>query len=718
MKKIEVWWIARWSNVCLLLASNFLSFPFLSFPMSLSVFSAAQMRAANESATIFEKGDIRYILLTADTQCGKTGAYNATINVMLKSRLVDRVYVLCGSSDTHLRDQAKRDAFEKYNPFMKDSIHVIFRQDFDKYKMDISNSLIIVDESHLDQNITQKLAVFLAKHGLAMDGTRQIMHDKNVFILSVDATPYSEIASISHNLSRGKALVRLEGEKHTDPSKKSYFGPIDFYTNRLISSVFNYDREPEQFKALLTKHSGMYNIIRITGGKKDHRNSRIERIMEICEECDCEVLMYNSAKRDVNLYCKDCANGIECKNLNKKNLYHKPERTCVVIIDNLLRAGDVIPKTHIGFAWEGSKSSKTDAVIQGLVGRMCGYYYTTDRKPELFVPQSLLEKNETKLISMCEIERHHAAHTTFGADCIIPTRATNLYGHTNPKRSDTTTTEEEKFICPPIRFNLAEDIEYLTPDSCNLTIKQRCLSALRLNMQLIEQHPTLTAQQKEEILNSLSESNAEQLNIRKLEHNKNSSQDNYLKDLVKAQKDNCITTQHISDYPFCTFFTVFPDYEDAPRGVRGGDVFTVFYTRAAGELMSSSLTSRVSKVRKCCGFLKRELTVASDSDADTSVGFTKDMLSTPDKFENSLRKYMQYIVQMLTDGFVSGDCISFKEDRNFSKSDFHFKTTKNNDIHKICRKLAKEFKYEITDKYTRAKSDCFALDTISWKKIE
>jgi hypothetical protein len=70
-----------------------------------------------------------------------------------------------------------------------------------------------------------------------------------------------------------------------------------------------------------------------------------------------------------------------------------PLVTTVVIVRGRLRAGKVVPKTHVGFVWEGANKSKTDVLVQGLVGRMCGYVFG-EKKPTLYVPVTALIPDE------------------------------------------------------------------------------------------------------------------------------------------------------------------------------------------------------------------------------------------------------------------------------------------------------------------------------------
>ena len=50
-----------------------------------------------------------------------------------------------------------------------------------------------------------------------------------------------------------------------------------------------------------------------------------------------------------------------------------PFRGCIIHICGRFRMGQVVPKKHIAMVYEQSKKPNADTILQGLVGRMCGY---------------------------------------------------------------------------------------------------------------------------------------------------------------------------------------------------------------------------------------------------------------------------------------------------------------------------------------------------------
>ena len=142
----------------------------MSGSLVIDPFHPEQKTAASNIFAAFtnKEAEMKYALLSAFCQSGKSGAFHYLIRLMLQMGIIQHAYILCGSAETILRDQAKEDA-KKFNPeYYKDNntgaIQVYFRQDLASSNMDVVNALIIVDESHLDQGYDQMLAKFLRDH--------------------------------------------------------------------------------------------------------------------------------------------------------------------------------------------------------------------------------------------------------------------------------------------------------------------------------------------------------------------------------------------------------------------------------------------------------------------------------------------------------------------------------------------------------------------------
>ena len=229
-----------------------------------------QSHAANEVFEHFTTTEVRHVLLHANEQAGKTGTYHHVIQQMLEHGYVDRAYIVCGSNETELRNQCHQDVQEWHSADVRQQIQVVFRQDFDKVKMNTERSLIVIDETHLVQRHDQTLSKFLRAHGLNMTGTTDAMILHETYLLSVDATPYAEKAAILHHKSRPKAIVSLK-------DGVGYFGIQEYYAQNLIQPTFSLMgvAGKEQFCALLRRLPNKYILIR-AGSKKSKEFGLLE----------------------------------------------------------------------------------------------------------------------------------------------------------------------------------------------------------------------------------------------------------------------------------------------------------------------------------------------------------------------------------------------------------------------------------------------------------
>ncbi|NCX76871.1 MAG: hypothetical protein EBX09_07550, partial [Actinobacteria bacterium] len=174
------------------------------------VFFPNQIKAASDIVATFVESHRLYnlgirdkplpffSLLWAQVQSGKSGTFHCIARMMYWRGLIDHVYILCGSSETTLRNQAIKDTLA-YQSDIIDDFEVIFRQDFKKRLPSSNNplrlerALFIIDESHMDQDNNQQLNLLLSSYGLSLAGSLPLMYDLNTFIVSVDATPYAEV---------------------------------------------------------------------------------------------------------------------------------------------------------------------------------------------------------------------------------------------------------------------------------------------------------------------------------------------------------------------------------------------------------------------------------------------------------------------------------------------------------------------------------------------
>jgi hypothetical protein len=373
-----------------------------------------QKQAAEE--ILYNYKSIRSGLLRANEQSGKTGTYHYLIHLMFDQHLIDRVYVLCGSHDTELRAQCIKDR-EWHNNSRREKIYVVFRQNFKNVPLNTNRALIIVDESHLVEGIDQSLSTYLATYHLTMAGQTPIMDRNSTYMLSVDATPYAEESAMMESTLFKKFKVTLK-------DGVDYFGVKEYYDAGLIHPTFDIAsyRGKNSFTYLLQSYPRKYILIRI----QEKRNKCVKWIKKWAQLTDCDIRYYTSkftkqtkqiciTRDEANTHFTDCYKNIPC-------LEDAPEKTTIVFIDGRLRCGKRVPKKHVGFIWEASKTAKTDVIRQSLLGRMSGYigrsvcndvctcegvcvYKVPETKPLIFIPGYLLKPAVHKVVPFCDLER-------------------------------------------------------------------------------------------------------------------------------------------------------------------------------------------------------------------------------------------------------------------------------------------------------------------------
>lgn len=645
--------------------------------------SPQQTAAAENILSIFLAKMIRYAILWADCQAGKTGAFQELINLMLSSGVVQRVYILCGSSEIGLRKQAIQDT-KQANKVSYESgmIKVLFRQDFKGYTMDITNALIVVDESHLDQGQNQELDKFLGEHGLSMDGNPTKLNEKNAFIVSVDATPYAEYSALMHGETPFKKHVEM-----LVPGP-NYFGLSQYLYEGLMKATYDISKNPGRFQMLLATKGRKWALVRLTHGK--HASSEEAAIKAICASSGFPFLYYTEEKTEVAITKEEqerLGASIPC-------LEDAPQKPTVVIIRGRLRAGKVVPKKHISFVWEGAKNSKTDALVQGLPGRMCGYEFG-EIKPLLFVPASALKIHEDKVFKASEMCR-----ASMGP-MVMPLKGTNLKKSNLPNAST-------KQRLTPLR------LQWPTED-CGDEEAERgeyCRRILRQNKKLIEDHVSYTPEQKAEILDFLETATP---HVNKMDATTSDAYIAFFKNVLEAHRDG--TTVPHSHEDEMTFVVLKKTCRKALAipGANANHFFVIFHTVAKSgvkSMMSVNLSARIPQTTGKSIFSLHTCQTSKPIAAGGVVGFDESKIKTPVLLEKAIHDYLNL---WKSSSLTAARCIQSNKDRfRLNKRAFNWTAPKKNDVETICAKLGKEFAIKLKIEYTRSGDDTFNVKTISW----
>jgi hypothetical protein len=653
-------------------------------------FHVNQHIAAKNIVRVFRAGEIAYALLWAEVQSGKTGTFHRVAQRMLRRGLVDRVYLLCGSNELALYNQALEDRDTYATP----SMEIVFRQHFERTELNLERTLLIVDESHIDQSQGQMLSKFLAKYGLNLSGTLPIMLEKQTYILSVDATPYAEFAAHVHGRSLPKHVEQLA-------PGTNYFGPAQYHASGLIHETFSITERPDRFQAcmaLYCNRPAKWCLVRVT---KDETTAALATI---ASAHGYRLLFYTSDRTDVAITAKEkTSSHMPC-------LEDAPIAPTIVVIKGRLRAGKVVPKKHVGFVWEDSINPKTDTIVQSLLGRMCGYVFG-EAKPHIFLPSAILRENDGRAIESSELARH-----TLSPE-MIPRSGTNLT-HARLAR----VAPEGKTQCPSILLDLsaahdAEDgdedyIDVADTDASRSAIMAACLSALRASGRATTS-PSFTNEQREEILPILADISSDDCHVRFVRTDSAASRKNYFKELRAAHLSGTAPAEHISDAPFLTFVVVQDGY--AENGAVPGHVYCIFYTVASSPVTARHLESRIAVDNGHSLFSIHDPEMAAEATAVTAIGLKKDALISPAVFDHSMRE----ILGLWRDGLLHVDpCLTSVKGRfSFSQEAFHYADSKHNTVEEILSHLKAEFRLKtLKAKYARgpAPRSVFNIVKITW----
>lgn len=429
---------------------------------------ASQRAAARNIVAAFKKG-WAYVLLVAPMQSGKTGTFQCIARMMLDYGLVDYVYILSGCAEKALEYQAIEDT-KKYNRdyMTKGAIQVCFHGDMvrmNKKNININTArtLWILDESHMVQNRNQHVDRFFKRHGLNAYGTTDDMIANETYILSVSATPYSELSSIHYNESRPKYVEELvPGD--------NYYGVENYWAHGRIHDTFNIMTNKERFLDIIRAKGNAYNLIRCTsrtGLSGDETYAAF--LKRLCTDADFKVVFCTTDEDEEQI----AITSAEKKYEKQLSLDVKPDQPTIVILKGRLRAGKVVPKEHIGIVWENSKDPNVDTVLQSLLGRMCGYIADQPNKADIYLPPSFME--ETKTI----IKASHIVKFFFGKD-YVPSKATNMKKRRLPSvEGDTVFSTVPIFIDRDVMRTRVPDWDDIIPKNNDDPNKGRYLAAIK-----------------------------------------------------------------------------------------------------------------------------------------------------------------------------------------------------------------------------------------------
>jgi hypothetical protein len=218
--------------------------------------------------------------------------------------------------------------------------------------------------------------------------------------------------------STTRAIVRAE--PGTD-----YRGVEYFMAQGAIKSSYSIKENKAAFTALLASFKTQRKYVLI-------RSRNLSLVRQCATELGIAYKNYTSASKQLH---------------NLDALSEAPPCFTIIGLAGMCRMGKVVPKEHIAFVFEEAKTSKSDTLLQSLLGRLCGYYNTAAlkaSKPLIFLPAEFSKVDETTNLS--EIERY--IRNTHG-EVIIPAKAAYI--------AENSTASEKYLLEKPVWITLDDE---------------------------------------------------------------------------------------------------------------------------------------------------------------------------------------------------------------------------------------------------------------------
>lgn len=346
-----------------------------------------QIESALNIIDNFKKGN-RWCLLMAQMQSGKSGTFFSVPYIISRNENISdelgisyknneiNMFLLTPMSDTELVSQFEQDIVSFTGVEIKR--HVIHNNEMQKFlktpkdewtstdvetvnKMN-QNSIILIDESHYGSDKNQILNNFPENIlNIKADGDNKPLEDKNMYVLSISATPMAERISVDDNTLK-KTIIPLK-------NTKEYFGIVGMWDDGKIKQGFNLNNDDEikEFVKHINNIDGDgYILVRAN----NRGNKSIEDIINFVPD-NIECINYNQETKK-SIFSNTDINDI---------LSVKPNGKKIIFFKGKLRAGQRVKTENVIMVHDTHKSN-SDTTAQSFLGRCCGY--NKNREIEIF----------------------------------------------------------------------------------------------------------------------------------------------------------------------------------------------------------------------------------------------------------------------------------------------------------------------------------------------
>ena len=417
-----------------------------------------QIAAANKILAAFKDDEYHWAVLVAHPQSGKTQTfYFVACNVLCTNPRIKYVKIICGNAEKELSDQLRAsktefirlyvqnevrhpDMVEETIAHLESRIEVLCGADLAHsapHPKITCDTLFIWEEAHCAQDKTNRPHKYLQSQHITADAdVSNLEGERNNYVLTVSATPFSELSDYHHH-SQKKRIVRLE-------PAEGYKGPRQFLES---GAIVQFDPLLSQAQVVAqaiqeapVTEAPKYAIVRVRDSKDVDNMSECIRV---AGELGWAHRVYDSKTKynqPGSMQSMD-------------ELAVAPQCNTVVFIRGMCRMGKRVPKAHISFVVETAKGSKTDTVLQALLGRMFGYHDNMNIR--VYISRKIQLDDIRRYVEMMEAGDDELQ--------VMPQRGKNLVA--GPKQSDNGWYNTIPIIVRHRHNNDADDDDAMDPNA-------------------------------------------------------------------------------------------------------------------------------------------------------------------------------------------------------------------------------------------------------------
>ena len=343
-----------------------------------------QCKAALKAVASYISGK-RYVIINGECQSGKTDTIIFTMLLMCHFRdflpfPIDSSMLMSGLNDIMLGNQwrNKLDGFavpDEHKEFCWGPLELTkrFRADPSAFR----DCFIVHDESYRNTSNGSKMEEFFIEAGIDLTNNDVKMRERNLWYMSVCATPFAELIENDNN-QQDKVVIFLK-------PGNGYVGVEKMRESNIIREALRY--EEKTISDLADTLNNDFTNFRESCGSEgigimrvnSHKNVKSKHI---------DVIKRVAAVLNATLvYFTSSDDGVKNEEIDEL-LDTKQSKRIILVIYNKFGLGKNLNKSNLAFGYEFVDYDKqkrlkrqSDSVIQGLVGRWCGYHQNPFQAP-------------------------------------------------------------------------------------------------------------------------------------------------------------------------------------------------------------------------------------------------------------------------------------------------------------------------------------------------